>query len=147
MKTFSRHMILSQIFKWYCEKFAFPVGRPSSMVCGWLSNCILYSRNADMPGLLVFLTMLIMMENLIRIFNMKYSAADSNSVLLCTNWLSDWLISLQFGFNTLRPGQNGWHLPDDIFQCIFLKKNAWILIKISLNFIPKGSINNILPLV
>ena len=45
------------------------------------------------------------------------------------------------------PGQNGHHFADNIFRCIFLKENAWILIKISLNFVPKGSINNIPALV
>ena len=26
--------------------------------------------------------------------------------------------------NTLRPGQNGHHFPDDIFKCIFMNENA-----------------------
>ena len=29
--------------------------------------------------------------------------------------------------NTLRPRQNGLHLPDDIFKWIFLNENVWIL--------------------
>ena len=41
--------------------------------------------------------------------------------------------------NTLRPGQNGRHFPDDIFKCIFLNENVSISIKISLQFVPKGS--------
>ena len=45
--------------------------------------------------------------------------------------------------NTLRPRQNGRHFTDDIFKCIFLNWNIWILIKISLKFVPKGQINNI----
>ena len=49
--------------------------------------------------------------------------------------------------NTLRPRQNGRHFPDDIFKCIFLNENAWILIKISLKFVPKGPINKIPTLV
>ena len=43
--------------------------------------------------------------------------------------------------------QNGRHFPDDIFKCVFLNEKIWILIKISLKFIPKGSIDNILALV
>ena len=35
-------------------------------------------------------------------------------------------------FNTLRPKQNGRHLPDDIFQWIFLNENELISIN---NFI------------
>ena len=50
-------------------------------------------------------------------------------------------------FNTLRPRQNGRHLADDIFNCIFLNENVWILIKISLKFVPKDPINNITALV
>ena len=49
--------------------------------------------------------------------------------------------------NILRPRQNGRHFPDDIFKCIFLNENAWIVIKISLKFVPKGPINDILALV
>ena len=51
------------------------------------------------------------------------------------------------GFNTLRPRQNGRHSPDDIFKCIFLNENIWILIAISLKFVPKGPINNIPALI
>ena len=49
--------------------------------------------------------------------------------------------------NTLRPRQNGHYFPDDIFECIFLKENVSILIKISLKFVPKSPINNIPALV
>ena len=36
---------------------------------------------------------------------------------------------------------------DDIFKCIFLNEKVWIPIKISLKFVPEGSINNIPALV
>ena len=49
--------------------------------------------------------------------------------------------------NTLRPGQNGRHFPDDHLKCIFLNENIWISIHISLKFAPKGRINNIPALV
>ena len=49
--------------------------------------------------------------------------------------------------NTLRLRQNCCHFPDDIFKCIFLNRNAWIAIKISLKFVPMGPINNIPALV
>ena len=48
--------------------------------------------------------------------------------------------------NTLRPRQNGRHFPD-ILKCIFVNENVWISIKISLKFVLKGSISNILALV
>ena len=37
--------------------------------------------------------------------------------------------------NTLQPTQNGWHF-SDIFQCIFLNENVWILTTIWLKFVP-----------
>ena len=49
--------------------------------------------------------------------------------------------------NTLRPRQNGRHLPDNIFKCISFNENVWISIEISLKFVRKGSINNIPALV
>ena len=71
-----------------------------------------------------------------------------------------WVLSLCFAFiaalsraitsvliNTLGPRRNGRHFADDIFKCIFVNENVWIPIKISLNFVPKGAINNILALV
>ena len=48
---------------------------------------------------------------------------------------------------TLWPRQNGHHFPDDIFKCIFLNENVWILIKISLKCVPEDPINNIPALV
>ena len=45
--------------------------------------------------------------------------------------------------NTLRPNQDGRHFPDDIF----LNENAWILINVSLNFVPKVPIHNMLALI
>ena len=57
------------------------------------------------------------------------------------------LVLTQGTFNTLRPRQDGLHFPDDIYKCIFLNENIWILIKISLKFAPHGPINNIPALV
>ena len=39
-------------------------------------------------------------------------------------------------FNTLRPRQDGRHFPGDIFKCMFLNENVWILIKILLKIVP-----------
>ena len=38
--------------------------------------------------------------------------------------------------NTLRPRQNDHYFLDDIFECIFLDENVWILIKIPVKFVP-----------
>ena len=64
-------------------------------------------------------------------------------------WLvqPNWLHSYNEIFNTLRPRQNGRHIADDTFKCIFLFENVWIWIKISLKFVPKVWYNNIPSLV
>ena len=51
------------------------------------------------------------------------------------------------GLNTFRPRQNDRHFPDDIFKRIFLYENVYIMIKISLTFVPKCPVNNIPSLV
>ena len=51
--------------------------------------------------------------------------------------------SMQIEHNTMKPRQNGRHFADDIFKCIFLNEYVWILIAISLKFVPKCPINNI----
>ena len=58
-----------------------------------------------------------------------------------------WSLSAPLLINTLRPRQDGHHFADAIFKYIFLNENVWIPIKISLNFVPKGRINNIPALV
>ena len=58
-----------------------------------------------------------------------------------------WQIYSLMDINTLRPRQNGRYATDDIFKRIFVNQNIWIPIKISLKFVPKGSINNISALV
>ena len=73
---------------------------------------------------------------------LKMLCAKCHSFCLCLNVLTH-----QVPFNTLRPKQHGCHFPEDIFKHIFLNDNIWILIKISLKFIPKGPINNIPALV
>ena len=55
--------------------------------------------------------------------------------------------SWSWSFNTMRLKQNGQHFTNDIFKHIFFNENVWILIKISLKFVPKGQIHNIPVLV
>ena len=49
--------------------------------------------------------------------------------------------------NTLRPRQHGHNFTQDIFKYIFFSENVWVSIEISLQCVPKGSINNIPALV
>ena len=51
-----------------------------------------------------------------------------------------WLCLFKFHWvSTLNPDH---HLADDIFKCIFLNENIWILIWISVKFVPMDSIDN-----
>ena len=70
----------------------------------------------------------------------RYNMVRINIILyiLCSQL---WGISTRA--NTLRPRQNSRHFADDIFKCILFNENVSISIKISLNFVPKGTINNI----
>ena len=52
-----------------------------------------------------------------------------------------------YSVSTLRPRQNGHRFVDDVFKCIFRNENVWILLKISLKFVPNGLINNFPSLV
>ena len=52
-------------------------------------------------------------------------------------------VQFHIHFNSSPPGQNGRHFADDIFRCIFVNEMFCILLKKkSLNFIPKGPIDN-----
>ena len=63
-------------------------------------------------------------------------------------WDLQWIFAeVDWHINILRLRQYGRHFPDDIFKCIFLNENEWILIKILLKFIPECPINNISSLV
>ena len=62
------------------------------------------------------------------------------------DYLTSWWDSLQ-ELNTLTPRQNGRHFTDDTFKRILLNENVRTSIKISLKFVPKGPINNIVALV
>ena len=52
--------------------------------------------------------------------------------------------TLQINWTTYSslPGHNGRHFADDILRCISMSTMIFISIKISLEFVPKGSIGN-----
>ena len=56
--------------------------------------------------------------------------------IMCVTW-HRWV-------NSSPPGQNGCHFSDDNFKCIIMNEKFCILIQISLNFVPKGPIDNII---
>ena len=60
------------------------------------------------------------------------------------NLISTVLVEQTLEVNTSRSRQNGHYFTDNILKYIFLNKNVGTLIKISLKFVPRGPINNIL---
>ena len=46
-------------------------------------------------------------------------------------------------FETLRPRQHRRYFDNDICKCFILNENIWILIQISMKFVPSGQTNNI----
>ena len=58
-----------------------------------------------------------------------------------------WILSKTDYVKVLRSRQNGHLFADDIFKCIFFTEDVSISSKISLKFVPKGPIDNILALV
>ena len=72
---------------------------------------------------------------------------SSASHVIITDKVKCEYVNPPIGVNTLRPRQDGRHIPDDISKCIFLNENVLIAIKISPKFVPKGQINNIPALV
>ena len=55
----------------------------------------------------------------------------------------DYIICYLLSFNSSpAPEQNGCHFAHDIFGSIFMNEKICILIKISLRFVPNGTINN-----
>ena len=57
------------------------------------------------------------------------------------------IMTLTKWVNILRLKQNDCHCLDDLFKHIFFNENVWILLKISLKFVPKVPINSIPVLV
>ena len=80
----------------------------------------------------------------------KYRCGDKNCVRLSYFSNTGNMASLYWFpalLNTLRLRQNGRHFADNLLRCIFLGRNIWIWIKISLKFVPKGPINDFPALV
>ena len=59
------------------------------------------------------------------------------------NYLNFYLARYSCRSLILETKTNVRRFADDVFKCIFLNENGWILIKISLKCVPKGPINNI----
>ena len=76
------------------------------------------------------------------------SSSNQGLTILSIPWKSKKNHSLPYIYlNTLRLRQSCRHFTDDIFKCIFLNAIVWLLLKISLKFVPKVRINNIPALV
>ena len=78
-------------------------------------------------------------------------AIEMTSLNIVSIYLTHWgrVTHICVGNLTIIEVETRWppFWPDDIFNCIFLNEKVWILIKISLKFVPKGPINKIPSLV
>ena len=75
-------------------------------------------------------------------------AADRHERISMVRSMSyNWFFSPSTTQTPVWPGQNCRQFPDDNFKCDFFNESVWILIKISLNFVPKAPNNNIPALV
>ena len=69
-----------------------------------------------------------------------FSRSSTPNQLFSSLW---WRNNASFcRLNSSSPENNGCHMSDDIFRCIFVNENFHILIGISLQLVPKGTINN-----
>ena len=75
--------------------------------------------------------------------------SSSHRQCTCTGWvITSAARTMKWkSFDSLRRRLNRRPFADDIFKWIFLNENVWILINISLKFVPRGPINNIPTLV
>ena len=73
-----------------------------------------------------------------------HAASSSSNKSSHVTWI---IASYKHHINSTPPRQNGRHLTANIFICIFVNEKFWILIEVSLKFVPKGPINNKLALV
>ena len=93
------------------------------------------------------------MEIIVFWFNFPWNVFQRVQLKICQYWFLQWCATkpsleammayftdtcMHPWINTLRPRQNGCHFPYDILKYTFLNENVWILIKISLKFVPKG---------
>ena len=110
-------------------------------------TCVLYLVAAIRPGELGGVSRMVLVSELPALSLYAPVAATHrprlNDLAIITHWPPREVIVI----NTLRPRQNGRHFADDTFKRIFMNENVRISIKISLMFVPKGSINNIPALV
>ena len=90
----------------------------------------------------------------IKKINLKMSSANCQPFCSNLNVFKDAVITFSCQLNpdpslvnSSPPGQNGRHFADDIFRCIFVNENFYILIWISLKFVPKDPINSIPALI
>ena len=120
-------------------------------------NCLVLQCNKPLPGLVLgkmyINTYGVTWEQLLlRRTKTKHCCYCCNMHKNETMMISDmsyneWLALIYTGnyhwrFNSSPPGQNGRHLADDIFRCIFVNEKFCLLITISLKFVPKGPIDN-----
>ena len=115
---------------WYIKRTHF-TGR-----CEWTS-CVIRLALSDSRYIVTWSDVCPWHNVQTRCWLSKHSCPGLQYILTCA------CIDIGWVFITLRPRQNGHYLPDDIFKCMILNENIWILNKMLPKFVPQYTINNI----
>ena len=108
-----------------------------SLICAW-RNCWVNNRDAsDLRCYGTHYDITVMKSHTVCILS-DFTFSTITKKIIRWQYDSGWKYH---SINTLRPRQNSNNFAEDIFKCIFCNENVWILIKISLKFVPKGPID------
>ena len=131
--VWKRKVVENVLFSYFASS---KVGRSDVKSCG--RNCDGFIQNDRIDGLNELQSLLLggRSDPVFSVWLSKVSANERRH-LYNVFYLPETLL------NTLRLRQNGRISADDIFKWIFLNPIIWILIEISLKFVPKGRINKI----
>ena len=97
-----------------------------SVICAWINGWVNNRWAGDL-----------------RRHHAHYNVTVMSTFLLLPHYLYDSLTRAHsWQINSSAPGQNGLHFADGIFRCIRLNEKFCNFIKISLQFVPKGPVDN-----
>ena len=120
----------------------------------WQKSCSMQFSISTLKSLLISTSHLIFTIRYISLLNhgttncqLDYTFMFERCLRSLWKWLRNHILmqtreSPREEINRSLPGQNGRHFMDDILRCIFVNETFCILIKISLKFVPQGSIHN-----
>ena len=98
----------------------------------WRPFCLSLNELRDNPPTAVTLASSLLVRRLVEHHQYWWSLGDYHMWDGCSGLHSGWwrgdLDNTGLDIDTLRPRQNGRHFADNIFRCILLNENVWILL-------------------